>query len=151
MVRVTRAIEFSRSLRYWNPRLDDAENRRLFGAQARRHGHNYRLEIGLRGEPDAQTGMVFNLSELKRIAEREIMQRFDHRDLNEDTDCFDERPPTLENFARGIFPLLERALPAGLLDRIRLYEGADFFADVITPETADVITPETADVIGSEA
>ncbi len=133
MLRVTRAIEFSSSLRYWSPDLSEEENRQAFGRCADRHGHNYRLEITVCGEPDRVTGMVVNLTDLKAIAEREIMTRFDHRDLNDDTHYFEKSPPTPENFAHVIFTLLRDAMPAGLLDRIRLYEGPDLHVDVIGP------------------
>lgn len=111
--------------------MSEEENRRRFGRNADRHGHNYRLEISLRGEPDPETGMVFNLSELKAIAEREVMTRFDHRDLNEDTPFFEKVPPTPENLAQVIFGLLDDALPAGMLDRIRLHQDAETYVDVI--------------------
>lgn len=133
MLRVTRTIHFSTSLRYWLEDLTEAENRKRFGREADRHGHNYRLEITVAGEPDQQTGMVINLVDLKNVAEREIMTRFDHKDLNEDTDYFVSIPPTPEHFASLIFKLLQAALPDGLLDRIRLHVAQDYYVDVIGP------------------
>ena len=133
MVRVTRAIEFSTSLRYWKLDLSEAENRRRFGREADRHGHNYRLEVTLRGDPDPVTGMVINLSELKAVLEREIMARFDHKDLNDDTPFFEKAPPTPENFALVIHELLVDALPADSLDRIRLHQDSGLFVDVVEP------------------
>lgn len=130
-VRITRAVEFSTSLRYAHPGLSDAESRRRFGVRAHRHGHNYRLEVTLRGEPDPVTGMVLDLKDLQEVLEREVMARFDHRDLNEDTPYFEKRVPTPENFARVIAELLREALPAGLLDRIRLYQDSGYWVDVI--------------------
>jgi len=130
-VRVSRAIEFSSSLRYRLPHLSESENRARFGATAMQHGHNYRLEVTVRGVPDPDTGMVVNLVDLKELLEREVMSRFDHRDLNADTDLFDKRPPTPENLALVIASLLRSALPAGQLDRIRLYQDADLFVDVV--------------------
>jgi len=134
VVRVTRSIHFSTSLRYWLDDLSAEENAKRFGRDAERHGHNYRLDITVAGEPDPQTGMVINLTDLKALAEREVMARFDHKDLNEDTDYFRRVPPTPEHFARLIFQLLDRALPAGLLDRIRLHQTPDLYVDVIGPE-----------------
>jgi 6-pyruvoyltetrahydropterin/6-carboxytetrahydropterin synthase len=131
LIRLTRAIEFSTSLRYARPELSDEENRVLFGAAASQHGHNYRLEVTLRGEPDPVTGMVINLTALKQLLEKEIMERFDHRDLNQDTSFFDRFPPTPENFARVIWELLGRALPADQLDRVRLYQDPDHYVDVV--------------------
>jgi 6-pyruvoyltetrahydropterin/6-carboxytetrahydropterin synthase len=130
-VRLTRAIEFSASLRYWNPSLSDDENERLFGRSTKQHGHNYRLEVTLCGEPDPKSGMVINLTELKAILEREVMARFDHKDLNRDMDDFAARPPTPENLAALIHDFLSKALPPGLFDRLRLYQDDDHYVDVI--------------------
>ena len=132
-VRLTRAVEFSTSLRYWNPDLSEAENRELFGRKTSRHGHNYRLEVTLAGEPDPVTGMVIDLKELQEVIDREVMTRFDHRDLNRDTPYFEKEPPTAENLARVIDRVLRVALPTGLLYGIRLFEDADTFVELIGP------------------
>ena len=124
-MRLTRSIDFSASLRYRHGDLSDAENQRRFGPAARTHGHNYRLEVTLRGEVDPATGMVFDLSDLKEILEREIMARFDHRDLNADTPYFEKDPPTPEKFVSVIRALLLDALPTGMLDRVVLHQDAD--------------------------
>ena len=134
MVRLTRAIEFSTSLRCVHPELPEAENERLYGPAARQHGHNYRLEVTLRGEPDPRTGMVIDLKELQEVLEREIMRRFDHRDLNRDTPYFEKLAPTHENFARVIERLLLAALPAGSLDRIRLQPELDTWVEIARPD-----------------
>jgi len=134
VVRITRAIEFSASLRYRLPGISEAENRRRFGARAARHGHNYRLEVTLRGEPDPVTGMVMDLKDLQEVLDREIMQRFDHRDLNDDTPFFEKLPPTPENLVRRIRELLAPALPEGMLDRLRLQQDADLWVELVEAE-----------------
>jgi len=131
MVRLTRSIDFSASLRCRRPDLSDAENERLYGPASRLHGHNYHLEVTLRGEVDPTTGMVFDLSELKEILERQVMARFDHRDLNADTPWFEKDAPTPENLARVIRTLLIEALPAGLLDRVTLRQDADTTVEIV--------------------
>jgi 6-pyruvoyltetrahydropterin/6-carboxytetrahydropterin synthase len=133
-VRLTRAIEFSASLRYWRSDLSPAENERLFGRATARHGHNYRLEVTVRGEPDPVTGMVLDLKQLQEILDAEIMVRFDHRDLIADTPYFEKQVPTPENLARVIRRLLVSALPEGMLDRIRLEQSADLWVEVVEPE-----------------
>jgi 6-pyruvoyltetrahydropterin/6-carboxytetrahydropterin synthase len=133
-VRLTRAIDFSTSLRYRNPDLSEAENRELFGAKSAQHGHNYRLEVTLRGEVDPATGMVIDLKDLQAVLDREVMARFDHRDLNRDTPYFEKEPPTPENFVRVIERLLAAALPAGLLDRLRLQEDPDTWVEWVADE-----------------
>ena len=129
-VRLTRVVEFCCSLRYWNPDLPDEENRRIFGRKADPHGHNYQLEVTLRGEPDPITGMVVNLTDLKGVLDREIVARFDHRDLNRDTPYFEKEPPTPENFVRVIRRILLGVLSAGTLDRIRLQEDPETWVDL---------------------
>jgi len=130
-VRVTRAIEFSSSLRLWSPELSSEENRRLYGPRASKHGHNFRLEVTVEGEPDPRTGMVMDLAALKDLLEREVMARFDHRDLNDDTPWFEKRPPTPENLALVIRQFLLEALPSGMLARIRLAPDEEHWVELI--------------------
>lgn len=130
MVKLTRSIDFSSSLRCARADLPAEENERIFGPAHRTHGHNYRLEVTLRGEVDPVTGMVFDLGDLKEILEREIMERFDHRDLNADGPWFEKDPPTPENFVRVIRDLLVEALPTGMLDRVVLHQDADLSVEL---------------------
>ena len=130
MVRLTRAADFSASLRYWRPDLSEPENRALFGRFASQHGHNYRLEVTVQGEPDVSTGMVMDLKDLKALIEREISARFDHRDLNADTNFFEKVPPTPEHFAQVIHTLLRNALGDRLYG-VRLRQDEDLWVDVV--------------------
>src|SRR5260370_19287574 len=131
MVLITRKIEFSASHLYHNPALSPEENRRVLGKcnNAHGHGHNYSLEVTVAGEPDAITGMVLDLKELKEILEREVMQRMDHRFLNYEVAELKGQIPTCENISRVIWDLLEPKIKQGRLHRVRLYESADLFAD----------------------
>ena len=133
MIRITRKVEFSAAHFYHNPDLSPEENRRVFGKcnNPHGHGHNYTLEVTVAGEPDPVTGMVLDLSELKRILEREVMQRMDHRHLNYEVPELAGLIPTCENVARVIWELLEPKITQGRLHRVRLYESADLFADVM--------------------
>ena len=115
-------MEFSASHRLWRDDWNESRNREVFGhrASALSHGHNYELEVTVRGEVDPQTGMVIDLALLRDVMEAEVASQFDHRDLNDDTAWFGSSPPTAENFARLIFDLLDGALPPGLLARVCL-------------------------------
>jgi 6-pyruvoyltetrahydropterin/6-carboxytetrahydropterin synthase len=136
LIRITRGIDFSTSLRYWRGDLSESENAELFGQLSRQHGHNYRLEVTLLGEPDPLTGMVLDLKDLQQILDDEIMVRFDHRDLNTDTPYFEKNPPTPENFALVIYGILRSAVPGGLLERVRLRQDSDTWVDVFEAPTA---------------
>ncbi len=86
MVYLTRKCEFSASHYYHNPEFTDDENRRIFGkcANLNGHGHNYTLEVTVKGEVDPKTGFVVDLKELKDILNREVIDAFDHRHLNKE-------------------------------------------------------------------
>jgi 6-pyruvoyltetrahydropterin/6-carboxytetrahydropterin synthase len=134
VVTLTRAADFSASLRYWRNELSEAENRALFGRHAAQHGHNYRIEVTVRGTPDPVTGMVMDLKDLKAVIEREVMARFDHRDLNRDTPYFEKQPPTPEHFAVVLFELLRAALGTRL-HAVRLRQDEDLWVDVVGEAT----------------
>jgi 6-pyruvoyltetrahydropterin/6-carboxytetrahydropterin synthase len=138
MIRVTRRLEFSAAHFYRNPNFSEAENLRVFGkcANAHGHGHNYVLEVTVAGEPDPATGMVLDLKELKDILQREVGDRMDHRHLNFEVPELAGQIPTCENIAATIWTLLEPKITRGKLDRVRLYESADLFADCTAGESA---------------
>jgi 6-pyruvoyltetrahydropterin/6-carboxytetrahydropterin synthase len=132
MVRITRKVEFSASHIYHNPAFSVEENRRVFGKcnNPHGHGHNYTLEVTVAGEPDPQTGMVLDLKELKEILQQEVVDRMDHRHLNFEVPELAGKIPTCENVASLIWKLLEPRITKGHLDRVRLYESDDLYADV---------------------
>lgn len=125
-VYLTRSYEFSASHRLFNPHLSEEENRRLFGKcfSPHGHGHNYRVEITVAGEPDEQVGMVANLSELDTLIEREVIQVLDYTYLNRDLPAFQEVVPTTENLVRFIWERLAPHFESGFprLHRVRVYE-----------------------------
>src|SRR5271155_2187747 len=131
MVFLTRKIEFSASHLYNNPELSPEENRRIFGKcnNPHGHGHNYVLEVTVAGEPDPTTGMVLDLKELKDIMQKEVGERMDHRHLNYEVPELAGQIPTCENIAAVIWKILEPKIRQGRLDRVRLYEAPDLFAD----------------------
>ena len=78
--------------------------------------------------------MVVDLKDVKDLLEREVVERFDHRDLVADTPYFEKQVPTPENFARLLHLLLATVFPSGLLDRTRLYQDPDHWVDVLSAE-----------------
>src|SRR5215469_6997247 len=131
---LTRKAEFSASHVCLNPEWSDAENHRIYGANANGHGHNYVLEVTIEGDPDPVTGMVFDLRELKEILNEEVVEPMDHRFLNREVPPFDRVVPTAENIAAEIWRRLEERIRRehhGVhLANVRLYETADLYVDV---------------------
>lgn len=130
-VLLTKRIEFAAAHRYQNDAWDAARNRAVFGAcnNAPGHGHNYLLEVTVAGPVDEHTGMVVNLYDLKQDL-KQILEEFDHKHLNLDTPYFRVQIPTAENIAHVLWNILTRKPEIGRLERIRLYEDEDLFADV---------------------
>jgi len=106
---ITRRVEFSASHCCTNAALSREENRALYGeaANPRGHGHNYAVEVTLDGEPDAVTGMVYDLKQLKQVLNQEVVEPMDHRFLNYEVPPFDRVVPTTENLAAEIWRRLK--------------------------------------------
>jgi 6-pyruvoyltetrahydropterin/6-carboxytetrahydropterin synthase len=125
VVTMTRLYIFSAAHRLYNPQLSDEENRAIYGkcANPYGHGHDYRLEITVRGVPDPITGMVMNLTELDTLVQAEVLRHLDHKHLNEETPPFDHIPPTSENLVAFIVEQLTPHLQGNArLYRVRLWE-----------------------------
>ena len=128
---LTKTFEFSASHRYYRDDWTEEENLRVFGkcAYPNGHGHNYLLEVTVKGAVDSVTGMVLNLVDLKQVVE-EVLEEFDHRHLNEEMSYFRERIPTTENLATTLWDLIRQGLPEGSsLARIRLHEDEDLYVE----------------------
>src|ERR1035438_5257490 len=131
MVYLTRKAEFSAAHLYHNPELSAEENRRVFGKcnNPNGHGHNYTLEVTVKGAVDPKSGFVVDLKELKDIMSREVLDALDHRFLNKEAAEFFDLIPTTENLAISIWQRLAPKLKAAQLHRVRVYETSDLFVD----------------------
>ena len=131
MVYLTRKAEFSASHYYHNPEFTPEENQRIFGKcnNPHGHGHNYTLEVTVKGEVDQRSGFVVDLKELKEIMNREVLDAVDHRFLNQEVREFRDQIPTTENLAIAIWNWLHPKFNVARLHRVRLYETPDLFVD----------------------
>ncbi|MGE5569618.1 MAG: 6-carboxytetrahydropterin synthase [Rhodospirillales bacterium] len=130
MIRLTRRYRFSASHRLHSPRLSDEENRAIYGKCNNRHGHghNYVLEVSVRGPVEPETGRAADVAALDSLVQREIISAFDHRNLNAEVFEFASAVPTTENLVAEIERRLRRGWSAVFpgrwpeLDRIRIQE-----------------------------
>jgi 6-pyruvoyltetrahydropterin/6-carboxytetrahydropterin synthase len=129
MVYATRKFGFSAAHRYWRDEWSAEENARVFGQLTMVHGHNYVLEVTIRGAVDARTGMVMDLGELKRLVGEAVIARFDHADLNQDLLFASGSLPTTENLVRAMWNLLAPKLGGERLYRLRLWEDPTFYVE----------------------
>ncbi|HLK29149.1 MAG TPA: 6-carboxytetrahydropterin synthase [Puia sp.] len=123
-VAVFRREHFNAAHRLFNPKWDSEKNDEVFGKcnNPNYHGHNYELEVKLVGEPDPETGYVYDLKKLSDLIKENVLEKFDHKNLNLDTKYFVNLNPTAENIAIVIYQILRERIESQLDLKIRLYE-----------------------------
>jgi 6-pyruvoyltetrahydropterin/6-carboxytetrahydropterin synthase len=122
-ISLTRRYRFAASHRLHSAKLSEGENQRLYGKcnNPYGHGHNYVVEVTMVGPVDAATGMITNLGELDPFVQREVVEAFDYKYLNEEVPAFQAVVPTTENVCREIYRRLKK-YPAAQLERVRIEE-----------------------------
>lgn len=130
-VAVFRKANFNAAHRLNNPTWTEEENARIFGKcnLPNYHGHNYELIVRVTGEVDPQTGYVVDLKWLNDLIERYVLEKFDHKNLNLDTEEFKNLNPSAENIAIVIYNILRGHLEATFDLKIRLYETERNFVE----------------------
>jgi 6-pyruvoyltetrahydropterin/6-carboxytetrahydropterin synthase len=120
---LTRRYMFAAAHRLHSATLSDAKNREVYGKcnNPYGHGHNYAVEVTVSGQVDPSTGMICNLADLDACFSREVMERFDHRNLNTVPE-FADKVPTTENLAAVIFHILKREFRSAHLEKVRIQE-----------------------------
>lgn len=130
-ITVFRKAHFNAAHRLFNPNWSDEQNQNVFGkcSNPNYHGHNYQLEVAVKGEIDPDTGYVIDIENLKRLIKEKIEERFDHKNLNLDTKEFKSLNPTAENIAKVIWQILRAELSSDLELKVRLYETERNFVE----------------------
>jgi 6-pyruvoyltetrahydropterin/6-carboxytetrahydropterin synthase len=130
-VAVYRREHFNAAHRLYNQSWTDAENTDVFGkcSLPNYHGHNYELEVKVVGVVDEKTGYVMDMKKLSDLVQAQVLERFDHKNLNLDTDEFKTLNPTAENIAIVIHNLLRPHIDASMELMIRLYETPRNFVE----------------------
>ncbi len=131
-VSVTRRAHFNAAHRLNNPNWTEAKNREVFGLcnSPNYHGHNYEMEVRVTGEIDPDTGMVVDLGWLSGLIKDQIEARFDHKNLNLDTEEFRDLNPTAEHICLIIWQILRQHLPEVYDLHVRLYETPRNFVEI---------------------
>lgn len=130
-VAVIRREHFNAAHRLYKEHWSDEQNSTAFGkcSLPHYHGHNYELEIKVVGEVDSETGFVMDLKQLSDLVNEKVLEKFDHKNLNLDTEEFKTLNPTAENIAVVIFELLRPYIKPSLDLFIRLYETPRNFVE----------------------
>ena len=130
-VAVYRKEHFNAAHRLTNSSWDAEKNDKVFGKcnNPHYHGHNYELVVKLTGVPDEETGYVMDLKLLSDIIQENVLEKFDHRNLNEDCAEFKTLNPTAENIAIVIYNILRKEIDMKLELQVRLYETERNFVE----------------------
>jgi 6-pyruvoyltetrahydropterin/6-carboxytetrahydropterin synthase len=130
-VKVSRKEHFNAAHRLFNPTWSDEENNKVFGkcANPNYHGHNYELIVSLTGTPDETTGYLYDLKILSDLIKEHVLLKFDHKNLNLDTEYFQTLNPTAENIAVIIWRILRPKIDNTLELKITLYETERNFVE----------------------
>ena len=130
-VTVCRKEHFNAAHRLSNPEWDDKHNTEMFGkcSNPNYHGHNYDLIVKVTGEINKETGYVMDTKILKDLIRANIIERFDHRNLNMDVEEFSGMNPTAENIAVVIWNILRKHIEASLKLNVTLYETERNFVE----------------------
>ena len=123
-MKIFRVEQFNAAHRLFNPKWDDETNDRVFGKcnNPNFHGHNYKLEVELEGPINPDTGYVMDMKKLSDIMKDEILERFDHRNLNLDCPEFENLIPSAENISLVCWNILRDKLPSELKLKVRIWE-----------------------------
>ena len=123
-VAVFRKEHFNAAHRLYNPQWSDEKNDQVFGKcnNPSFHGHNYDLIVKLTGSPDPETGYVYDMKLLSDLIKENVIQKFDHKNLNLDTEEFKSLNPTAENIARVIWEILRGKIEDQYELKVTLYE-----------------------------
>lgn len=130
-VSVSRKAHFNAAHRLHNPNWNEERNAEVFGKcnLPNYHGHNYELIVTVRGEVNPETGFVMDLKVLNELIKDEIIERFDHKNLNLDTAEFQNLNPTAENIAIVIWNILREKIEPQLQLKVKLYETPRNFVE----------------------
>lgn len=130
-VAVIRREHFNAAHRLYNDQWSDEKNSSVFGkcSLPHYHGHNYELEIKVSGEIDPVTGFVMDLKALSDLINEKVLEKFDHKNLNLDTEEFKNLNPTAENIAVVIYDLLRPHISSSLDLFVRLFETPRNFVE----------------------
>jgi 6-pyruvoyltetrahydropterin/6-carboxytetrahydropterin synthase len=134
---ITRQVHFNSAHRLHNPAKSQRWNTEKYGlcTNPHWHGHNYVLEVTLRGQPDPETGYVMDLGELKRILNRAVVDKCDHRNLNEEVKFLRGINPSTENLVIAFWNEIAPHLTAGQLHCVRLFETPRNYAEYFGPNS----------------
>ena len=132
---ITKQFKFCAAHKYWNDKWDKKKNIKIFEDDVRVHGHNYDLDITIKGNPDLESGFIINISELKQLVNERVLKFLDHSEIQKDIKSFENKQPSTENLVIFIWNQLYDKIPEnGILYKIKLRETSTIYTEYYGPD-----------------
>ncbi len=126
---ITKVYHYCAAHQYYNDAWDEVKNREVFGIDSQIHGHNYELHITVSGKMDPDTGWIIDLDKLNTIVKKNVLDVFDHAQVEKDIPWFKGKQPSSENMVKFIWHEIAKDLTDAELVRVRLHETPTIYTD----------------------
>ena len=132
---ITKQFKFCAAHKYWNTNWSDEKNKEIFEDDVRTHGHNYLLDITIKGQASKESGFIINISDLKKVVDKHVLGYLDHSQIQKDIDWFQDKQPSTENLVIFIWNQINSYIPdGGKLFKIKLRETPTIYTEYYGPE-----------------
>ena len=132
---ITKQFKFCAAHKYWNSDWSDEKNKEIFEDDIRIHGHNYLLDITIKGEASKDSGFIINISDLKTIVDKYVIAYLDHSQIDKDIEWFKDKQPSTENLVVFIWNQINSHIPdRGKLFKIKLRETPTIYTEYYGPD-----------------
>ena len=132
---ITKQFKFCAAHKYWNSSWSDEKNKEIFEDDVRIHGHNYLLDITIKGQASKESGFIINISDLKKIVDKYIIRYLDHSQIEKNIDWFKNKQPSTENLVVFIWNQINSHIPdGGKLFKVKLRETPTIYTEYYGPE-----------------
>ena len=132
---ITKQFKFCAAHKYWNKEWSEDKNHEIFEEDVKVHGHNYELDITLKGNINSESGFVINISKLKDVVNNYVMKFLDHSQIQKDIEWFKNKQPSTENLVLFIWEQIVNRIPDGAqLHKIKLRETPSIYTEYYGPD-----------------
>jgi len=132
---ITKQFKFCAAHKYWNSNWSDEKNKEIFEDDVRIHGHNYLLDITIKGQASKESGFIINISDLKKIVDKYVIRYLDHSQIEKNIDWFKNKQPSTENLVVFIWNQINSHIPdGGKWFKVKLRETPTIYTEYYGPE-----------------
>ncbi len=131
---ITKQFKFCAAHKYWNENWSEEKNKKIFEDDVKVHGHNYELDVTIKGDANPESGFIINISELKEIVNKYVINVLDHSEIQNDVKWFIDKQPSTENLVIFIWQEIVSQIPKGaVLYKIKLRETPTIYTEYYGP------------------